>query len=106
MELSRIYPTPPSVELPESDLKYDEIKMEERVELCSTGWDNYVVSESVSVCVCVCACVCCVSVCLCVCVCVCVCVCMCTCMRACMFEGTCMRVCMCLYYMYVYMCAC
>ncbi len=56
-ELSRIYPTPPSVNLPESDSKYEEIKVEERMEVCGTTavWDNNAVSD---VCVCVGGCRC------------------------------------------------
>ncbi len=52
-ELSRIYPTPPSVNLPESDTKYEETKVEERMEVCGTTsvWDNNAVSGCVCVCV-------------------------------------------------------
>ncbi len=59
-ELSRIYPTPPSVNLPESDAKYEETKVEERMEVCGTTsvWDNNAVSDCVCVGVCVCVCVC------------------------------------------------
>ena len=49
VELSRIYPTPPSVELSQSETKYEEIKIEERMDT-SAVWD----SSAVSVCVCVC----------------------------------------------------
>ena len=45
-ELSRIYPTPPSVEFIQADSKYEEIKMEEKMDTCGTSvtWDSSAVS--------------------------------------------------------------